>query len=378
MKKFFLVLTVLLLVALGAFFYKTGATVSKISTNANILGSITKNLPLVGAKEKTLKGEEEGRINVVVLGMRGKGMEGGGLLADTIMVVSYAPQSNKAAIVSIPRDLYIAERSERINKIYHDGETRQSGGGLEAMKEILQEVTGQPMHYAVALNFAGFRQVVDALGGVEVELEEEFVEPKQFKEERVCDGHNGGVFVVPSGNYQEKIDHRGKVVARYPLCYNKTNECGGVFRVPAGKSVLDGERALCYVRARVTSSDFDRARRQQEILAALQKKALSIGTLTDFGKINALLDALGNNVSTDMQIWEMQRFFELYKQKGFPQVVTQKVLDNSPEGLLYTPEGAGENGSAYILKPRGDNYEQIRKLFAELLNESTPDSDSEK
>ncbi|HHH12485.1 MAG TPA: LytR family transcriptional regulator, partial [Candidatus Moranbacteria bacterium] len=138
--------------------------------------------------------------------------------------------------------------------------------------------------------------------------------------------------------------------------------------VPAGTSVLDGERALCYVRARKTSSDFDRARRQQEIMKALYEKAFSLGTLTDFGKIDALLDAVGNNLSTDMQLWEMQRFFELYQEKGFPKIAEQRVLDNSPEGLLYKPEGAGENGRAYILRPRGDNYDRIRDLFANLFS----------
>ncbi len=369
MKKALIVVGLLLFIGGSAFAYKTGLTISKVTTNANIFGSITNNLPLV--KKKLLKGEEANRVNIAIIGMRGAKVTGGGLLADTIMVVSYAPSDNKVAMISLPRDLAVRADGERINKIYFDGEQAGAGGGIEAMRAVLKEVTGQEIHYMSVINFAGFTQLVDAIGGVDVTLAQKFIEPMQFKEEKVCDGVNGGVFVVPSGNTQKKIDYRGKIVAEYPLCYNKTNECGGVFVVPAGESTLDGERALCYVRARVTSSDFDRARRQQEIISALQQQMLSVGTLTSFNKINKLMDALGNNLRTDMQLWEMQRFFGLYSDKGLPKIIANQVLDNSPSGFLYLPEGAGENGRAYILRPRGNNYDRIHNLFRVIL---TPQS----
>ncbi len=365
MKKALIVVGLLLFIGGAAFAYKTGLTISKVTTNANIFGSISNSLPLV--KKKLLKGEQVNRINVAIIGMRGAKVTGGGLLADTIMVMSYQPDTNKVAMVSLPRDLAVRSDGERINKIYFDGEQAGAGGGIEAMRAVLSEVTGQDIHYMTVINFAGFTQLIDALGGVRVNLAQKFIEPMQFKEEKVCDGANGGVFTVLSGNTQKKIDYRGKIVAEYPLCFNKTNECGGVFVVPAGESTLDGENALCYVRARVTSSDFDRARRQQEILQALQQKMLSVGTLTSFSKINKLMDALGNNLRTDMQLWEMQRFFELYSDKGLPKIVTNQVLDNSPDGFLYLPEGAGENGRAYILRPRGGNYDRIHELFRGIL-----------
>ncbi len=362
MKKILLIGIFIVAILIGGFLWKTGTIVGKISTNANVFGSIANNLPI--GNKKVLAGEEEGRINIALLGMRGAGVAGGGLLTDTIIVVSYLPERHEVTMVSIPRDLAINENGERINQVYSDGEKANGpGGGLSAVKEILSEVSGQPIHYAARINFAGFEQMIDAVGGITIMRDEPFVEPLQFHEEKVCDGDNGGVFTVPSGNFDIKRNEKGKIVAQYPMCYNKDEECGGVFRVPAGKVALDGEKALCYVRARVTSSDFDRARRQQEVIDAFQQKALAVGTLTDFSKINALLDALGENVQTDMQLWEMQRFFDFYTEKGFPRVADQRVLDNSPEGLLYTPEGAGKNGAAYILRPRGDNYDKIHEMF---------------
>jgi LCP family protein required for cell wall assembly len=369
-KKWLTILVILAVLGIIGFF-GANAIANKISPNSNLLGSISKKLPLV---EEKLKGEEEGRINIALLGMRGKGVVGGGTLADTIMIASIKFEKDeetgekkyKTSLVSIPRDLYViipeTNDKQKINAVYHYGEERGEGQGLELMKQILRDISGQEIHYAVAVNFAGFEQIVDILGGVEVDLDEAFVEPIQFHEEKVCDGKNGGVFTVKSGNFDTKIDHRGKVVASYPMCYNSTEECGGVFKVPAGQSVLNGEDALCYVRARVTSSDFDRARRQQEVMKQLKQKATSIGFLSDFGKITEIINTVGDNITMDLELWEMERFFKLYQKIGEPEL-TQKVLENSEEGLLYAPA----NDYGYILLPRGDTYDKIREMFANII-----------
>lgn len=355
-----IVLAVLLIVGLG-FLVKAGSMVQKV-TKGNIFSSIVRSLPGVS---NTLKGEKEGRINMLVLGMRGAGVEGGGLLADTIMVVSIFPEKNSVSIVSVPRDLYVTipgtSDQRKINYAHYAGEENGKGQGLEIMKQVIANVTGLEIHYAVSIDFAGFKELVDSLGGVDIHLAEPFIEPKQFHEERVCDST---VFTIPSGNYEIKKSGRtGKIKAQYPLCYNPVEECGGVFQLPAGNVHLDGEKALCYVRARYTSSDFDRARRQQEVMKQIKEKALSIGTLTDFGKLNAMLDALGNNVRTDMATWEMKKAWEIQQKLTNP-TMKQRVLENSEEGLLYAPENTGDAG--YILLPRGDNYDKIYEMFKNL------------
>ncbi len=343
-----------------------------VAPNSNILETLVKNLPLV---EKQLQGEDEGRINIVLLGMRGAGVDGGGMLTDTIMVLSLRITEDeqkqkhyKAAMISVPRDLYVTTpgttTTTKINGVYSNGEKQKKGGGIELMKQMLEDISGQPMHYGIEVNFAGFKQIVDALGGVEITRDTEFIEPLQFHEEKVCDGANGGVFTVRSGRVQTKVNERGKVVAQYPLCYNKTEECGGVFKVSAGTSVLNGDQALCYVRARKTSSDFDRARRQQEVIGQLKAKALSLGVLTDFGKIQELMSAVSSNLYTDMELWEMQRLFDIYKDMGDNPEIVHKVLDNSEEGLLFSHEG---DQRGYILLPRGNTYDRIRDLFATII-----------
>ncbi len=371
-KKKWVIIAIVAILLIGGCAFAAKTVVNKVAPNSNVFGSLVKNLPLV---EEKLDGEEDGRINVVLLGMRGKGVAGGGTLADTIMVASIRIAENaegdkeyRVSMVSIPRDLYVTvpgtTTNTKINSVYHYGEEKGKGQGMEAMKQILQDITGQPMHYAIEINFEGFKQVVNTLGGVEVNLAQEFIEPVQFHELKVCDGANGGVFTKKSGQFETKTNDRGKVVAQYPLCYNTTEECGGVFTVPAGVSILDGDRALCYVRARATSSDFDRARRQQEVIGQIKQKALSMGVLTDFSKVQELFTALSDNTNTDMELWEMQRFFDLYKKMGDNVEIKHKVLDNSEEGLLYSHEG-DERG--YILIPRGETYDRIRELFATII-----------
>jgi polyisoprenyl-teichoic acid--peptidoglycan teichoic acid transferase len=367
-KKWFKVLFALVLILgiTGGFFaWKTGMVLTKIS-KGGLLSSLVHNIP--GVKDE-LKGEEEGIINVALLGMRGEGVEGGGLLADTIMVISVKPKENKASIISIPRDLYVTvpgtQDKQKINAVHAYGEGQGKGKGLEAMKTVLSEVTGLPIYYAASINFAGFKQLINAIGGVDVTLNSAFEESMQFNEAKVCDGR---VFTEPTGKYETKKyktrSGKIKIAAQYPLCTNPDKECGGDFKLSAGKQTLNGDQALCFARSRVTSNDFERAKRQQLIMQAVKDKMTNIGTLADFSKINEILNTLGNNARSDMQLWEMQRFYDIYKQVPNPEIY-QRVLEDSEEGLLYYP---GESAAGYILLPRGDSYDRIHEMAQNIFN----------
>lgn len=372
----------LIVIAGGVFAVKAGYIYNKISLGkGGIFNNLVKSLP---GNTQMLKGEETGRINILLLGMRGEHVTGGGLLADTIMVLSIHPRDEKkegdsarASLVSIPRDFYVKvpgrEEHRKINAVYALGEERGKGGGIEDMQKIVSEVTGIDIPYTVAINFQGFKDLVNALGGVPLHLDEPFEESVQFRGIQArCDGVR---FTVPSGQFEEKRIRRKngtyyKNPKLYPMCFERMTsqaigelECGGNFKLPAGDSILNGDQALCYARSRFQSSDFERARRQQAVIQAIKDKALSIGTLTDFGKINGLLDSLGDNVRVNTEAWESKRLLELY-QTNQGATVTQRVLEDSEEGLLYVPPATPESG--YILLPRGDNYDRIRALFQSL------------
>lgn len=375
----FLAIFVLLLLGGGIFAYKTGNILSKISESENSgIGSLFGVFSTMGIG-KNIDVDDQGRTNVILLGIRGEDMPGGGLLADTIMVVSIKSEetenghkNDKVSLISIPRDLYVkipnTNQHNKINFVYHQGEETNGETGISHMKKIASEVTGLDVHYGVVLNFKGFEELIDAVDGIEIKLDEPFVEPIQFHEMKVCDGGVGGSFTVETGEFEHKKNEDGKIVASYPLCYNTYEECGGIFSLPAGEQVLNGEKALCYVRSRKTSDDFDRARRQQLVLNKLKEKMISINTFSDFSKLNGILNAIGDNVKTDMNSGEMKKFFDSYM--GIQNAeINQKVLENSEEGLLRAPTDYPEE-VGYILIPRAgqDNYTEIHQFVNGMFN----------
>jgi len=351
--------------------------VNAMVPGGNVVEVFARKIP---GSDNILAGEDKGRINIAVMGMRGIGVAGGGLLADTIMVISIIKNDDsgivtgdvetsgspyKISILSVPRDLLVEEKDGtfgKINATFFKGERQKLGGGIEAMKSTLSQIVGQPIHYGISVNFEGFSQIVDALGGVDVDLAQEFVEPLQFNEVHVCDGDKGGVFKVPTGETQKKFKSNGEISVEYPLCSNSAPECGGVFRVASGKSTLTGEDALCYVRSRMTSSDFDRSRRQQEVIAEIRSKVRDLNLITDLGKLNEILSIVGDNVMYDLELWELEKLFGIYK--DLEEVNTQQfVLEDSEAGLLYAPEDTSRDEYGYVLRPRGENYDRVHQLF---------------
>ena len=306
----------------GLIFYKTSSLFSKISVSGgSIFGGLFKNT-------EDLEGMEDGRINVLLIGMRGQNIPGGSLLADTIMVISVKPEENKVAMISIPRDLYVEIPGKnyyrKINEANPIGEEQGKGEGLELMSETVSQVTGLPIHYAVSANFDALRDTVDKLGGITVHLDKPFYEGEQFVE---------------------------------------GNECGGEFSLPAGDIQLSGDKALCYSRARFATSDFDRARRQQEVLMAIKDKALSLGTLSDYSKLTGLMNIMGDNIRTNMKPWEMQKIFEVMQGIKDPEI-KHKVFDTSKEGLLNS-----DNNGSYILIPSAGqgNYSEIQEVCQNII-----------
>lgn len=189
LKPLLIVIAIFVIFA-GFFAWKTGFILSKISTKGTggLLQSLTHVIP--GVQNK-LKGEEEDRINITLLGMRGENYSSGGTLADTIMVASIQPKANKVALVSVPRDLWVknpgTETYSKINAVHAYGEEDGKGQGLSQMEKVLEEVLGMPIHYAARINFDGFADLIDAIGGVEITLDKGFEEGVQFNKPHVCD-----------------------------------------------------------------------------------------------------------------------------------------------------------------------------------------------
>lgn len=326
-KKIILVVAIILVViVLGSFFYKAGLSLGKIIEFKNI------------AWEKIFRGKlppaeytpprDEDRINALLLGIGDAEHEEGRLLTDSIMIISFKKSTGKIALISIPRDLYAQMPGEsyyeKVNAAYVLGE-QNYGNGLDYSKKTMGYVTGLYIDYAAAVDFEAFESVVDALGGINIHLDEPFIEDKQWW----CDenGENCRPFIVEVGD-----------------------------------QTLNGEAALFYIRSRFSSSDFDRARRQQQVMLAIKDRALSLGFLANPLKINNLLDIVVENIKINIKPWEIPSLVKL-AQKADTKNIIRKVFDISSGGLLYETKKDG----VYILLPINGNFDKIRETCQQIF-----------
>ena len=229
-----------------------------------------------------LKGEGDGRINILVLGIGGQGHDGPNL-SDTMMVWSLDPKTKDVAMLSIPRDLYVQIPGYGSSKI----NAANAYGGPALAEQVVEKVIGVPIHYYIVVDFSGFKQAVDAVGGVDINVTKALNDPLY-----PCDSENG----------------------KYCPIY-----------FPVGMTHMDGKHALWYSRSRETTSDFDRAARQQQVIVALRAKALSISTLTNPAKISSLIDAVGGHVKTDLSLSDIEKLAG-YAKDVDPTKVVNKVI----------------------------------------------------
>ncbi len=264
--------------------------------------------------------EGDSRINILLLGIGGPGHDGPNL-TDTIMLASIDPITDRADLLSIPRDLWVripGAGYSKINAAYQDGLDRSTSktdsgkkaDGLAMLDKTLQPVLdGVNIQYHVLFDFSAFKQMVDALGGVSVNVPDTLYDPTIAWE-----------------------NHHNPVIAR------------------KGLQTFNGQQALLYARSRETSSDFARGQRQRLLIAAIKEKAFSAGTFANPIRISSLLDSLGNNVYTDFDSTNIKC---LYKQlQTVPSTSIKSIDFVTPPNQLVTT-GAEPFGGvlASVVKP---------------------------
>lgn len=326
---------ILFLIIIGifsVFFLKTSFTISKV------VDWSTKNLPFIKEKPE-LPERDPDRINILLLGIRGLDDPGDGkLLSDAIVVISIKKSTGQIGMISIPRDLYVEIwdlwDKAKINSAY-------SYNGLDCSKKTISLMSGLYIDYGISVNFKAFEKIVDELGGVSVYLDKPFEESFQWTGE---------------GWEESEYWFKKKVST-------STEEEHWVFHVPAGENTFDGKTALYYVRSRFSTNDFDRMRRQQQVLLALKKKIFSLGIIANPIKVYNLLDIVGENVRTDMGLGNIKEMIGLIGDLDTDNIETL-VFDTSPQGLLYQTFVNNE----YVLLPIGDNFDKIQEACKNIFN----------
>lgn len=248
-------------------------------------GKIFKGNPLAIFTNKTRLAEDKnGRTNILIFGTSGYSMSenawDGAMLTDSIMLVSIDQDKNNAYMISLPRDLYVKYKcpalgrtSGKLNEVFYCAYTKNKDekAGAQALMSKVSDILGLNVHYYMHADWTALVQSVNAVGGVDVKI--------------------------------ESTDRRG------------IYDSGTKLRFANGEIAhLDGEKALALARARnhnpgdygLAGSNYDREKNQQKILAALQQKALAVGTILNPTSVNGLINSMGDNLISSFDTSHVQ------------------------------------------------------------------------
>lgn len=341
-KRIALGVLIIGLIVGGFLGWKVYKNTSKIF-NGNVLGFL---------ESTKLRGEESGRVNFILAGTSEDDgpAHGGADLTDSIMLASIDTKNNTGFTMSIPRDLWVSYGEAcssgyqgKINVAYQCGEDvnfKEAGyaeGGMGLLQKIVSENFGIPIHYYGKISYTAFKDAVNAVGGIEVEVASD----------------------DPRGIYDPNFQKHE----------------GGPLKLSNGKQTLDGQTALRLARSRnsaggygMARGDFDRTTYQQAMLLALKDKALSAGVISNPAKLGELLDAAGDNVSTNLQASEVRRLHELSKLIQSSNVTT---VDLASEEVALLTTGS-QNGQSIVRPVAGLTDFSDIKSYLKKLTSSDP------
>ncbi len=257
-----------------------------------------------------------------------------GFNGDTLMLITFNPNTLNATVFSIPRDTYVPiaclknQSGSKINS--------SAGHGTNCVINTIQNLTGIKIDYFVKINFKGVVNLVNALGGIEVDTEK----PDYTKNGK----HDCNGMICEQDSNREWRSH--------------------TVYVPVGKNVkLNGEQALAYARNRHqwAASDFKRIEHQQAVVNAIANKAKSISTVNDFYKV---LEAISQNIYTNMATKEMLNLYNVGK---------QILSSNSDDSFGINIQRTYLSGYSFMMiignmKSRVYTYQYYEQSLAEIVD----------
>lgn len=327
-RKWVLFSIVFIIILVGGFSYKVISSEEGIIYNLKKMNFLGTLYEMAKPSEDMLRGENEDRINLLITGMGGAGHPGP-YLTDTIILGSYKPSTNQVSMVSIPRDLNVPINEwewRKINSINAYAEAKEPGSGAEVLAEKISSYLDIPIHYYVRIDFSGFEDLIDELGGIEVCVDRTFTDIE-----------------YPTLDYKYQTVHFDE-----------------------GCQKMDGDEALKYVRSRHGNNgeagDFARSRRQQKVIMALKDEIFSFTTFFSLRKVERLLETYNENIATNFEVWELMKGIKLAKDVDLEDVIT-KVLSDEPGGPLYSTI----INSAYVLLPKQDDFAEVKEIVNNIF-----------
>ena len=285
-----------------------------------------------------LKGETEGRVNILVLGVPGEGKPGGDL-TDTMLLCSIDPVNHRVKLVNIPKDIWVSMPTpyygakQKINVAFAAGKYQKLGradlndtsreamqAGFAAADQAVTAVTGIRIHYNIYIDGSSFEKAIDAAGGVELDSKRRLYDPML--------SHDNG---------------------KNPLI------------LPAGKQTVGGKKALLYARSQAAWGT-SRVERQRQILTAFKQKVFTSGMLMNPAKLQQMMSRLGEGVYSDLSLPDAYRLYGMLKNISPDAIAAIDLAD--PTYLTV-----GKVGKNEVLRPKAgfDNYSAIQTSIGAQL-----------
>lgn len=281
-------------------------------------GDLTQT-PAQKAASPTQEPAAKRRLNILLLGLDQRDDERGApTRTDTMIVVSIDQERKTAAMISMPRDMWVeipGYANNRINVANFLGDVNKlPGGGPGLAKMTVERNFGLKINYYARVNFRGFEKIVDTLGGITVNVDRAIVDHE-----------------YPTEDYE--------VMSIY---------------IPAGVQHMNGRVALQYARSRHSENDFGRAKRQQRVLVAIRDKALALDVIP---KLPSLMGTMKDMIETDIPPQEILRLAVLAKE-----IDTKNIHSLVIDEKLVTPF-KGEGGADLLMPKRDEIKAAIAAIF---------------
>ncbi|MBI4770746.1 MAG: LCP family protein [Chloroflexi bacterium] len=282
----------------------------------------TRSAPGISSDLKPWDGKA--RVTVLVMGLDHRQGEIDPARTDSLILFTLDPQSMTGGMLSIPRDMWVdipGSGKDKITTAHYEGEIfKLPGGGPALAVKTVENFIGVPIQYYVRINFTAFETLVDEIGGIDINNPEDISDP-----------------TYPDSQYGYEP-----------------------FYLPAGQQHLNGHDTLRYARTRHTpGGDFDRARRQQQVVMVVRQKILSLNMLpTLIQKSPTLYQALADGITTNLSLDQMVRLALLAQQIPDGNIHSA-VIDSNYVELGISPDGLD------ILKPIPGKIRELREqIFA--------------